>query len=126
MDQYTDFGVKVTKVDDVIVVVLSGEWDIFARDALHEVLSTHGTLGDVVIDARAASFFDSSALSEFVVFFKRVTRDGHRFELLIGNSNIQRLLEMTGLADVMLPSDDRLAYLQEHVPSNASTSTSGL
>ena len=114
-DDNSDFSVKVRKVEGTIVVSLGGEWDVYARDALHDALSCTGTQTDVVIDARAASFFDSSALSEFVTFFKRVTAAGHRFELLIGNSNIQRILDMTGLSDVLLPSPERLAVLEEQV-----------
>ena len=115
MDDYTDFSVRVTNVDGMTVVALTGEWDVYARDALHDALSTNGTKSDVVIDARSANFFDSSALSEFVTFFKRVTERGRRFELLIGNSNIERILEITGLLDVLVPPPDRIAYLEEHV-----------
>lgn len=112
-DECSDFSVKVTKVHEMIVVSLAGEWDIYARDALHDALSCTGTQSDVVIDARNASFFDSTALGEFVTFFKRVTERGRRFELLVGNSNILRILEMTGLSKVLLPSPDRIAMLQE-------------
>ncbi|HEY1975755.1 MAG TPA: STAS domain-containing protein [Candidatus Baltobacteraceae bacterium] len=114
-DGYSDFSVKVTKAEGTIVVSLSGDWDVYARDALHDALSCTGSRNDVVIDARRASFFDSSALSEFVTFFKRVTEQGQRFELLVGNSNILRILEMTGLSNVLLPSPDRIAMLQERI-----------
>lgn len=116
-DEYSDFSVEVTKVEETIVVALAGEWDVYARDALHDALSSAGSASDVVIDVREASFFDSSALSEFVSFFKRVTGRGRRFELLIGNSNIQRILDMTGLSNLFLPSADRLAFLQERIAS---------
>lgn len=121
MDEYTDFSVRVTKVDEMTVVALTGEWDVFARDALHDALSVNGTKSDVVVDARAANFFDSSALSEFVTFFKRLTQQGRRFELLIGSSNIERILEMTGLYDLLVPPPDRTAFLEEHVPRLAQT-----
>jgi anti-anti-sigma factor len=111
-----DFSVKVTKVDGTIVVTLAGEWDVFARDALHEVLQASGTESDIVVDARAASFFDSTALSQFVTFFKRVTEGGRRFEILIGSSNLDRILEMTGLHQMLVPPPDRLAFLEEHLP----------
>ena len=114
-EESADFSVTVAEAGGMIVVSLAGEWDIFARDALHDALLTAGMSGDVVVDARSASFFDSTALSEFVTFFKRVTSGGGRFELLIGNSNIRRILEMTGLSDMLLPSPDRLAVLQERI-----------
>lgn len=57
-DEYCDFSVKVTKIQETIVVSLAGDWDVFARDALHDALSCTGTQADVVVDARNASFFD--------------------------------------------------------------------
>ena len=117
MDEYRNFSVKVMSVNGLSVVALFGEWDLSSRDDLHDALSLTGTLRDVVVDARAANFFDSTALSEFVAFFKRVTDRGRRFELLIGNSNIGRLLELTGLRDVLLPSAERRAFLEKQVPS---------
>lgn len=117
MDEYCDFSVKVKKFNGMIVVTLQGEWDFYARDALHEALLASDANSDVVVDARSASFFDSSALSELLAFFKRVTATGRRFELLIGNSNLERLLKMTGLKDLLLPLPDRVAFLEEHVPA---------
>lgn len=115
-DDCSDFGVRVMRVEDLTVVALTGEWDVLARDTLHDVLLTTEPATDIVIDARAASFFDSSALSQFVSFFKRVTERGRRFELLAGGSNILRLLEITNLDEVLLPPPERKAFLEEHIP----------
>ncbi len=121
MDECSDFGVKVVKLDELTVVTLTGEWDVFARDALHDVLLTAAAATDIVVDARAASFFDSTALSQFVTFFKLVTQRGGRFELLVGNSNILRILEITELKGMLLPSLDRKAFLEEHLPPAPAT-----
>jgi len=117
-DEFCDFTVEVRSVGGFSVVALSGDWDLFAKGALHDALSAVGTTSDVIVDARAANFFDSSALGEFIAFFKRLNESGHRFELLIGSSNIERILEMTGLKNVLLPSQERLALLQEVVSSD--------
>lgn len=117
-DPYSDFSAKVTSVDGLSVVALSGEWDVLSKDALHDALSATGTKRDVVVDARDANFFDSSALAEFISFYKRATQRGKRFELLIGNSNLEKILEMTGLAAVLLPPPDRLAYLEQRITDN--------
>lgn len=116
MEDSFDFGVRVVKLDELTVVALTGEWDVLARDTLHDVLLTIDPTTDVVVDARAASFFDSSALSQFVAFFKLVTQRGRRFELLAGHSNILRILEITELKDILLPPPERMTFLEERIP----------
>jgi anti-anti-sigma factor len=116
MDKEADASVTVTWLDGVAIVALGGEWDLYRKEQLHDAMSTIGQQADVVVDIRRASFFDSSALGEMIAFFKRITHDGHRFELLVGNSNMVRLLELTGLRDLLVPTPDRLAFLEEHLP----------
>jgi len=35
-----------------------------------------------------ASFFDSTALAELIALYKRLTGEGHRLEVLVGDSNM--------------------------------------
>ena len=116
MDADAPFILRVSALADATVLTLRGDWDLYAKDELHAALASLGTASDVAIDVRAASFFDSTALAEFVTFFKRLTARGKRFELLVGGSNIGRILEVTGLSHVLVPVPDRLAYLEEHLP----------
>ena len=115
-DDREDFRVNVAWLDGVAVVALFGEWDLYSKERLHDAMSAVGASHDIVIDVRGASFFDSSALGELITFYKRVRERGKQLEVVAGSSNMERLLELTGLRNVLVPPPDRLAYLQEHLP----------
>jgi anti-anti-sigma factor len=115
-DRDDEFDVNIVWLEGTALVALSGEWDLYSKERLHDMMSTIGTLSDVVVDVRGATFFDSSALGELVAFYKRLKEAGRRFEVITTNSNMEHLLEMTGLRAILEPTPDRLAYLQEHLP----------
>ncbi|MBV8434408.1 MAG: STAS domain-containing protein [Candidatus Eremiobacteraeota bacterium] len=119
-----DFELDISWLGDTALVALSGEWDLYAKERLHDAMCMLGTQKDVVVDVRDATFFDSSALGELVACYNRVIRSGHRFELLSTNSNMERLLELTGLGALFRPKRDRLAFLQEHLPIRPSITPS--
>jgi anti-anti-sigma factor len=106
-----DFVVGITWRDGTAYVTLAGEWDLYARDRLHDALASLGSKHDVIVDVRRATFFDSTALAELISFYKRVTQQGHRLEVLTGNSNMERLLDLTGLRRLLVPPPDRLKHL---------------
>ena len=102
------------------VVTLVGEWDVFNRDQLHETFLALGADQDVVVDLRDASFFDSTALAELIMLYKRLTGRGRRLEALVGDSNMRRLLELTSLDALFGVSAQRARYLREHLPNSTS------
>jgi anti-anti-sigma factor len=99
------------------VVTLRGEWDVSNRDRLHEAFVALGLDRDVLVDLSDASFFDSTALAELIVLYKRLTGGSRRLEALVGNSNMRRLLELTSLDALFGVSAQRAKYLREHLPS---------
>lgn len=111
MEQTGDFRVAVSTFEDTPLVTLRGEWDIASRESLHNALLKVGTDQDVLIDLREANFFDSSALGELIGFQKRLAHRGHRLEALVGSSNMRRLLELTGLDDILGATPQRERYL---------------
>jgi anti-anti-sigma regulatory factor len=92
------------------VVALLGEWDVSNRDRLHEAFVALGADRDVLVDLRDAGFFDSTALAELIMLYKRL-------EALVGDSNMRRLLELTSLDALFGVSAQRAKYLREHLPS---------
>lgn len=111
MEKTGEFRVAVSTFEDTPLVTLRGEWDIACRESLHDALLKLGADQDVVIDLREASFFDSSALGELITFQKRLANRGHRLEALVGSSNMRRLLELTGLDEMLGATPQRERYL---------------
>lgn len=101
------------------MITLRGEWDVSNRERLRDALSSLGDEGDVVVDLREASFFDSTALAELIALYKRLTGDGRRLEALVGESNMRRLLELTSLDNLLGVSSMRARYLMERLPPPA-------
>ena len=82
------------------------------RGALQEV----GSEGDVIVDLREATFFDSTALAELIALYKRLNTAGRRLEALVGESNMRRLLELTSLDSLLGVSPERARYLSQNLP----------
>jgi anti-sigma B factor antagonist len=117
-----DGGIEISTFEDVRVVTLRGEWDVAERDRLRNALQGIGVGNDVVVDLRAASFFDSTALAELIALYKRLSGAGRRLEALVGDSNMRRLLQLTSLDGLLGVSPERAAYLNELLPTPISDS----
>jgi anti-sigma B factor antagonist len=53
----------------------------------------------VMVDLRELRFLDSSGLSRLLAARRRARRNGHRFMLIRGPRNVQRVLTLTGVDD---------------------------
>ncbi|HEX4009980.1 MAG TPA: STAS domain-containing protein [Solirubrobacteraceae bacterium] len=103
-------GVDTVRRDDEVVVVLRGEFDLCTAPLLQGVLA-----GDQVQDARSVlvdldnvAFMDLSGLRP-LVSLALPARDDFRVTLTAGSSQVQWLLELTGLRyllNVAPPSAD--------------------
>ncbi len=109
-------GIISSSFEGLRVVTLRGEWDVASRERLRTALQSIGTDGDVLIDLRQASFFDSTALAELIALYKRLSSAGHRVEALVGDSNMRRLLELTSLDGLLGVSPERARYLIDSLP----------
>jgi anti-anti-sigma factor len=117
MDGELEQAVAFSNFEGRRVVTLSGEWDVANRERLRGALQEVGDAGDVIVDLRKASFFDSTALAELIVLYKRLNAGGHRLEALVGDSNMRRLLELTSLDGLLGVSPERAKYLSENLPA---------
>lgn len=111
--------VCTSRFEGARVVTLRGEWDVASRERLRGALQGLGIDGDVLVDLRQASFFDSTALSELIALYKRLSAAGHRVEALVGESSMRRLLELTSLDGLLGVSPERARYLIERLPAPA-------
>jgi len=91
--------------DDVLVVAVEGEHDIYTapvlRQRLDEALATGG---GIVVDLTGATFVDSSVLGALLDARRRALDAGHGYVVCVGETvepGVQRILDITGLVPVL-------------------------
>ena len=89
------------------VLVVDGDLDLAgAPDLISEALALiDAGARDVVIDAGAIGFCDSSGLSAFVRIANRLRDDGGRLAIAAPSTNLRRILEVTGLIEAFIVVD---------------------
>jgi anti-sigma B factor antagonist len=95
------FLVEVRKDGATAVVAVSGELDLASGPELEAQLDQlngpETTL--VVIDLRRLDFMDSTGLSILVRAHQRLAGEGCEMGLVRGSQQVQRLLDLTGVAE---------------------------
>src|SRR3954470_11026697 len=85
-------------VEDVVVVVVEGEHDIYTAPTLRERLDEAlGRGGGIVVDLTAATFVDSSVLGALLDARRRAIEAGQGYVVCVGDSvgpGGQRVLEL--------------------------------
>jgi anti-sigma B factor antagonist len=99
-----EFGVDFVHSDGEALVLLSGELDVATAPALREHLAELASQGliNISVDLSALRFIDSVGLSVFVVAQKHLEHMGGSFLLLRPSPRIQKLLQVTALAPLLL------------------------
>jgi len=85
--------------DDIGVVVLEGEIDIYSAPEFKEVLvnSIEGGAHRIIVDLTEVTFIDSTALGVLVSGAKRVRPRNGNLDIVCSDENIIRIFEITGL-----------------------------
>jgi anti-anti-sigma factor len=107
------FDVRWERRDTGVVVVASGEIDLWSAPEVRAAMVAHEA-GDsgIVLDLREVTFMDSSGLGLIVEQQQRARKQGFRFAIAVGAaSDTHRILEMSGLAKVLELVDDPGAFL---------------
>jgi anti-sigma B factor antagonist len=94
-----EFGVTIEPGADAVVVRIRGDLDMSTTDALTDALTEAAAGGDVLAELTDVTFMDSSALSAIVSSARKVAAAGGRLTLGQRSSVVDRVLEITGLAD---------------------------
>lgn len=83
------------------VIVVRGELDLASSPELQEQLERISGSGAelLVIDLRELEFMDSTGLSIIVSAHQRLAEEGCKLSLVKGSPQVQRLLDLTGVAD---------------------------
>ncbi len=99
--------VSTTERDDVVVVTVSGEVDVYTAAQLRSALEDQIAAGHtaLVVDLQDVGFIDSTGLGVLVGRLKTVKVVGGRLSVVCTNERILRLFGITGL-DKVLPVYD--------------------
>jgi len=95
----SSFQVEVRSADRAAVIVVSGELDLASAPALEEELTRAVTNGadPVIVDLRELEFIDSTGLGLLIKANRKAEAAGRRFAIVRGQSQVQRLLGVTGI-----------------------------
>jgi anti-sigma B factor antagonist len=95
------FRVDVRRDGETAVVSVSGELDLASGPELESELDRLAGPETklVVIDLRKLDFMDSTGLSIIVRAHQRMAGEGCEMGLVKGSQQVQRLLDLTGVAD---------------------------
>lgn len=100
----SDFAVVPTyNAGRVLTLALSGELDLVSSPALSRAIDdlAGSDLELVIIDLRGLVFMDSTGLHALIRAQNQVHESGRRFALVRGPEQVQRLFDLTGLADAL-------------------------
>jgi anti-anti-sigma factor len=107
------FDVRLERRDAGVVVIASGEIDLWSAPEVKAALAEEGSRDSpVVLDLRQVTFMDSSGLGLIVESNQRARKHGFRFAVAVGGAtDVHRILEMSGLNKVLAFVDDPDAFL---------------
>lgn len=95
--------IDTKKTDSLLEITLNGEIDAYTapklRDTIFPLSEKNGI--KMIIDLSGVSYMDSTGLGVFVGVFKNVKANGGHFQLIGLSGRLQRLFEITGLADII-------------------------
>lgn len=99
----SDFLVDTQATGRAVTLALSGELDLVSSPILEEaferVYETDAEL--VIVDLRGLEFMDSTGLHRLVAAQQRAVHSGRRFGLIRGGEQVQRLFDLTGIAELL-------------------------
>ena len=87
------------------VLVVQGELDAATAPALDEVLERAES--SVSLDLDTVTFIDSTGVSVLVRHHQRLVASGSRVSIVHASANVRRLLELTGLTELLAERDER-------------------
>jgi anti-anti-sigma factor len=95
------FTVQLQPRSDVALITVSGELDIASAPELEQTLEQirPELTKLVIVDLRELEFMDSTGLSIIVRAHQRLSESNCELTLIKGQPQVQRLLDLTGVAD---------------------------
>jgi anti-sigma B factor antagonist len=113
----SDFRVETETLGRVTMLTPSGELDLVSAPILDGALQRAEEPGAeiVVVDLRQLEFMDSTGLHVFVAAQQRARAAGRRFAVVRGGETVQRLFDLTGVAEsfTIIDSLDELLDVEQ-------------
>ena len=99
----SEFRAETDTTDRLTTVTVTGELDLVSAPVLERELErAYGLDADVILlDLRGLGFMDSTGLHLLVKAQQRAEEAGRRLALTRGGEQVQRLLDLTGVADLV-------------------------
>lgn len=98
---------STTTSDGLVVVAVAGDVDFATADVLWEELSAQLTPSSTVaMDCAEITFLDSMGLRSLVRAQQHAAEQQATFVLVGSNTNVDRVLELTGMTDLIPRFDD--------------------
>jgi anti-anti-sigma factor len=95
-----EFQVEVRREGSAAVIAISGELDLASGPRLEQELAAlNSDITLVVVDLRQLEFMDSTGLSIIVRAHQRLAERDCELSLVRGSPQVQRLLDLTGVAE---------------------------
>ena len=103
----SDLSITVSKEGGETVVTLAGDLDVYTSARLRERLVDliHDARPRLVVDLAQLVFVDSTGLGTLVAAFQRVRRAGGEMVLRSPTPATRRVIEISGLGDVLAIRD---------------------
>ena len=113
-DLQSDFRVETHTTGRVTTLTVGGELDLLSSPALEQELErAHASDCDVIlIDLRELEFMDSTGLHVLVKAHQREHDSGRSLVLTKGGEQVQRLLDLTGVAELIKIVDSPAQLVQ--------------
>ncbi|MGV2942269.1 anti-sigma factor antagonist [Mesobacillus sp. LC4] len=98
-----NISIDVKEKESMLAVKVSGEIDAYTAPQLREKLFPLSEKEGVkmVVDLSEVNYMDSTGLGVFVGVFKNVRAHDGEFKIVGLSERLQRLFEITGLADII-------------------------
>jgi anti-sigma B factor antagonist len=107
-----NLSLSTDSVDDVRVLGVAGEVDVYSAPTLREQLAAlidESGGGLIVVDLAATTFIDSTGLGVLVAGHNHAAQGGGSVRIVCAQERILKLFRITGLDDVLSIYPDRAA-----------------
>ena len=104
MSGQDNFRVDVRSENRAIVLAVAGELDLATSPALEQEMERvrDADVDLLIVDLRDLRFMDSTGLHALVKAHKQAHDTGRRFAVVQGGAQIERLLDLTGVGDLLV------------------------